>query len=107
MEPVFRVLLRMQVHQGMERDFEETMRTIGDAIRRHPANLDQWLTKSAEEEGVYYVISDWIDEAQFRTFERSDEHLEHRKKLHPFRSGISMRTGHILYHLSATEMAQK
>ncbi|GLY75513.1 antibiotic biosynthesis monooxygenase family protein [Actinoallomurus iriomotensis] len=94
---VFRVMLRMQIHPGMEREFEETWYAIGDGITGHPANLGQWLAKSAEEDGVYYVTSDWVDEPRFREFERSERHLEHRTRLHPYRSGGSMTTMRVVY----------
>jgi heme-degrading monooxygenase HmoA len=100
----FRVLLRMQIHPGMERDFKRTWLDIGNAIAEHPANLRQWLMKSAEEEHTYYIMSDWIDEPQFRQFELSDAHLEHRKRLFPFRVDISMTTMHIVYTLDDTKV---
>jgi heme oxygenase (mycobilin-producing) len=90
--PVFRVMLRMHIHPGMEQEFEETWAAIGDGITGHPANLGQWLSRSAEEDGVYYVVSDWVDEPQFRSFEHSEQHLRHRTRLHPYRSGGSMTT---------------
>ncbi|HEX8780804.1 MAG TPA: antibiotic biosynthesis monooxygenase family protein [Nocardioides sp.] len=90
-------MLRMQVRPGMEREFEEVWRGVGDAVTGHPANLGQWLSVSADEEGVYYVVSDWIDEARFREFERSPGHLEHRTRLHPYRSGGSMTTMHVIF----------
>ena len=88
----FRILLRMNVKPGMEEAFEKTWSAVGDSVTSHPANLGQWLCRSDEESGVYYIISDWVDEPEFREFETSDRHLEHRQKLHPFRSGGSMGT---------------
>ncbi|WP_214410567.1 antibiotic biosynthesis monooxygenase family protein [Sphaerisporangium fuscum] len=96
----FRVMLRMQINPGMEPDFERTWLGIGGVITGHPANLGQWLMRSAEEDGVYYIISDWVDEPRFREFETSDAHLEHRKKLHPYRSGGSMTTMNVVAHLT-------
>ncbi|MEV1171460.1 antibiotic biosynthesis monooxygenase family protein [Nonomuraea sp. NPDC049784] len=96
-QPVFRVLLRMNIHSGMEEEFERTWYQVGKAVTDHPANLGQWLSKSEEEEGVYYIMSDWADEPRFREFEHSDGHLEHRTKLHPFRSGGSMTTMQVVY----------
>lgn len=95
-ERAFRVMLRMEIRTGLEREFEETWYKIGDAITDHPANLGQWLSRSAEEDGVYYVISDWVDEPKFREFEHSDRHLAHRTRLHPYRSSGSMTTMHIV-----------
>ncbi|MEV6591733.1 antibiotic biosynthesis monooxygenase family protein [Streptomyces acidicola] len=87
---LFRVLLRFEINPGMEADFECTWLSIGNVITGHPANLGQWLMRSAEEESVYYVISDWVDEKRFREFEHSDAHVEHRTKLHPYRRGGAM-----------------
>jgi heme-degrading monooxygenase HmoA len=105
---VFRVMLRMQIKPGMEADFERVWLKIGDSVTSHPANLGQWLSRSAEEPGVYYIVSDWADEPRFREFEHSDGHLAHRQKLHPFRSGGSMTTMRVVAHLpgaAATEQA--
>lgn len=102
---VFRVLLRFEIHAGMERDFEQTWLEVGDVITAHPANRGQWLLRSAEEPCVYYVVSDWSDEPSFRSFEHSDEHVEHRQKLHPFRSGGSMTTMHVVHALAPAAAA--
>ncbi|GAB2953553.1 antibiotic biosynthesis monooxygenase family protein [Nonomuraea fastidiosa] len=95
----FRVLLRMRIRPGMESDFEKTWLRVGDAVTADPANRGQWLMASQDEPGVYYIVSDWTDEAGFRTFERSAEHVEHRKRLHPYRIDGSMVTSRIVYHL--------
>lgn len=95
----FRVLLRMRIRDGAERDFERTWLEIGDAITGHPANLGQWLLRSGDEPGVYYIISDWTDEPSFRDFEHSPEHVTHRELLHPYRSGGTMSTMHIVHSL--------
>lgn len=96
---LFRVMLRLEIKPGMERDFERVWMEVGDSVTSHPANLGQWLGRDGEEKGVYHIMSDWVDEPSFREFERSERHLEHRKKLHPFRSGGSMSTMHIVAHL--------
>lgn len=95
----FRVMLRMEIRAGMEADFVRTWRSIGDTITGDPANLGQWLMRSADESGVFYIISDWIDEPGFRAFETSAEHVRHREKLHPFRTGGTMATMEIVCHL--------
>ncbi|MBB5082311.1 antibiotic biosynthesis monooxygenase family protein [Nonomuraea endophytica] len=96
---VFRVMLRMQIIPGKEKDFERVWYSVADVVGGDPANVGQWLSKSAEEEGVYYIMSDWVDEARFRAFERSDAHVEHRRKLHPYRSHGTMTTLHVVYDL--------
>ncbi|MFB9364633.1 antibiotic biosynthesis monooxygenase family protein [Kitasatospora sp. NPDC001664] len=99
-EQVFRVMLRMQINPGMEGDFERVWREVGDSVTDHPANLGQWLSRSAEESGVYWIVSDWTDEPRFREFETSDRHLTHRQKLHPYRSAGSMTTMHVVAALA-------
>ncbi|MFJ4279543.1 antibiotic biosynthesis monooxygenase family protein [Streptomyces massasporeus] len=101
-DATFRVMLRMQIKQGMEADFERVWQEVGDSVTGHPANRGQWLAKSTteDEEGIYYIVSDWVDEPRFRQFETSDTHLRHRTKLHPFRSGGSMATMRIVASLA-------
>jgi heme-degrading monooxygenase HmoA len=89
---VYRVLLRMQVVPGQEEQFEEAWRASASAISDEPANLAQWLSRSDDEEAVYYIVSDWLDEASFRRYEGSDRHRRHRERLHPYRSVGSMTT---------------
>ena len=101
----FRVFLRFEINKGMEAEFEKTWLSIGDVITGHPANLGQWLLKDAEEESVYYVISDWVDEKRFREFEHSDAHLEHRKKLHPYRHGGGMHVMETVAYLPSQRAA--
>jgi len=92
-------MLRMQIKPGMEAAFEQTWASVGGAITGHDANLGQWLSRSDDEDGVYYIISDWVDEPRFRAFELSQAHVEHRTKLHPFRDGGSMMTMHVVFHM--------
>ena len=96
---VFRVELTMHIHPGKEDEFEKTWLSIGDAVTGHPANLGQWLSRSDEEPGTYIIVSDWLDEPRFREFEKSERHLEHRKRLHPLRAGGTMTTMHVVHHL--------
>ncbi|MEU0052677.1 antibiotic biosynthesis monooxygenase family protein [Streptomyces sp. NPDC006184] len=102
---VFRVLLCVQTHPGMGADFERTWLEIGHAVTADPANLGQWLLRSTEEEHVYFIISDWTDEQGFRAFEHSEQHVEHRERLHPYRSGGSMSTMRVVHHLPSAEAA--
>jgi heme-degrading monooxygenase HmoA len=99
-QPIFRVLLRMQIHPGLEQEFEQTWYQVGKVVTDHPANIGQWLAKSQDEDGVYYIISDWTDEPRFREFEHSADHLAHRTRLHPFRSGGSMTTMQVVYAMT-------
>ncbi|GAA2411500.1 antibiotic biosynthesis monooxygenase [Actinomadura vinacea] len=95
----FRVMLRMQIVPGKEQDFERVWYSIGDAVNSNPANLGQWLLRDTVEDGVYYIMSDWVDETRFREFERSAGHVEHRKKLHPYRLHGSMVAMNVVYDL--------
>lgn len=96
----FRVILRMEIETGMEREFERIWLEIADAVASHPANVESWLTRS-EEPGVYYIVSDWVDEVGFRAFESSRRHDDHRQKLHPYRTRGSMTAMEIVYHVAA------
>ncbi|GIF07073.1 antibiotic biosynthesis monooxygenase family protein [Actinoplanes siamensis] len=100
----FRVMLRMQIKPGAEDEFERVWTEIGDSVTSHPANLGQWLSRS-EEKGVYYIVSDWVDEARFREFETSRRHLDHRQKLHPFRTGGTMTTMQVVAFLPSSATA--
>jgi heme-degrading monooxygenase HmoA len=99
-QSVFRVFLRMQIHTGMEEEFEQTWREVGKTVTDHPANIGQWLARSQDEEGTYYITSDWVDEPRFRKFEKSEDHLAHRTRLHPYRSGGTMTTMHVVYAMT-------
>ncbi|MCW7945628.1 antibiotic biosynthesis monooxygenase [Streptomyces hygroscopicus] len=88
----FRVMLRMEIEPGRETDFERVWREGSDAVTGHPASLGQSLSRSTGEESTYYIVSDWVDEKQFREFENSPAHLEHRATLHPFRRNGSFHT---------------
>ncbi|GAA3732024.1 heme-degrading monooxygenase HmoA [Spinactinospora alkalitolerans] len=103
---VFRVMLRMEIHAGKREEFERTWLAIGDSVTSHPANLGQWLSRDAEDPGVYYIVSDWESEARFREFETSERHLRHREKLHPYRSAGAMTVMHVVSHLPGTGAAR-
>jgi heme-degrading monooxygenase HmoA len=96
---VFRVELRMEINPGMAAEFEKAWLTGAELIASEPANLDQWLCASAEEPDVYHVTSDWVDEASFRGYERSERHLAVRTGLRPFRVGGSMRTATVVHQV--------
>ncbi|MFC4533227.1 antibiotic biosynthesis monooxygenase family protein [Sphaerisporangium dianthi] len=97
---VFRVMLRMEVLPGKGAEFEKVWHDSAATITGQPANLGQWLSRSAEEDGVYYIVSDWLDEERFRAYERSQAHLEHRGRLHPYRSSGAMTTMRVVYDLA-------
>ncbi len=92
--PAFRVLLHMRIHAGLEPEFERAWREVGRAVAAHPACLGQWLSRSNTDASMYYVVSDWADEAQFREFETSPAHRRQLETLRPYRSGGSMTTMH-------------
>jgi heme-degrading monooxygenase HmoA len=88
----YRVLLRMQVKPGKEEQFEQAWRDGAQRIADEPANVAQWLSRSDDEVGVYYIVSDWVDEPSFRAYEVSARHRQHRARLQPYRSAGSMTT---------------
>jgi heme-degrading monooxygenase HmoA len=104
-EGTFRVMLRFDIIPGMEDGFEKTWLSIGSVITDHPANRGQWLLHSTELASTYYVISDWVDEPRFREFEHSAEHVEHRRKLHPYRHGGAMFLMESVYALEPASRA--
>src|SRR5262245_672336 len=91
----------MHIHTGMEDGFERTWRSVAAAVTSHPANLGHWLMRSGDEDGVYYIGSDWVDEPRFREFEGSAEHIAHRQQLHPYRASGSIATMHVVQHMAA------
>ncbi|MFE9770420.1 antibiotic biosynthesis monooxygenase family protein [Streptomyces sp. NPDC005931] len=94
-----RVILRMEVFPELAGDFERTWGKVAEAISREPANLGQTLVRDTEEEGVYWVLTDWTDEAGFRTFELSEAHVEHRRRLKPYRRGGTMNVTELVRHV--------
>ncbi|MFI6850124.1 antibiotic biosynthesis monooxygenase [Kitasatospora sp. NBC_00085] len=98
-----RVILRMDIVPGREREFERVWLEIGTLIAAHPANRGQVLVRDAEGGGgeVYHVFTDWADEASFREFELSEAHVEHRRRLGPLRAGGGMTVTRIVHDLRA------
>lgn len=92
MAGTYRVLLRMQVVPGQEENFERAWTEGARTIAAEPANVAQWLSRGDGEDGVYYIVSDWVDEPSFRAYETSERHQVHRARLHPYRSAGSMTT---------------
>jgi heme-degrading monooxygenase HmoA len=101
---VFRVMLRMRIWPGMEDEFEQVWHEVGSAIAKNPANVTQWLCRS-ETDAVYYIISDWVGESEFREFETSDRHREFRQMLQPYRASGSMTTMQITMQLAGAASA--
>ncbi|MGP3922402.1 MULTISPECIES: antibiotic biosynthesis monooxygenase family protein [unclassified Streptomyces] len=92
----FRVLLTVQVKPGLEADFEKVWAEGSKEVTAQSANLGHTLARSAKEESVYYVVSDWTDRESFLAFESSAEHVRHREKLHPYRTGGSLAMMHLV-----------
>ncbi|MFE8014489.1 antibiotic biosynthesis monooxygenase family protein [Streptomyces antibioticus] len=86
----FRVLLTVRVKAGMAADFEKVWAQGSAEVTAQPANLGHALARSALEDDVYYVVSDWTDREAFLEFESSPGHVRHREKLHPYREGGSL-----------------
>ncbi|MGW3497533.1 antibiotic biosynthesis monooxygenase family protein [Streptomyces sp. NPDC001020] len=94
-----KVILRMEIHPEKAADFERTWQEVGEAISREPDNLGQTLVRDTEEEGVYWVLTDWTDEPRFRAFELSPQHVEHRRRLGPYRRGGGMNVTEVVRHI--------
>ncbi|MHC0432282.1 antibiotic biosynthesis monooxygenase family protein [Streptomyces sp. O3] len=95
-----RVILRMEIFPETAGDFERTWQEVGEAIAQEPDNLGQTLLRDTEEEGVYWVISDWTDESRFRAFEVSARHRVHRSRLKPYRRGGGMNVAEVVRHIA-------
>jgi heme oxygenase (mycobilin-producing) len=89
---VFRVLLRMQAAAGRESDFESAWLEVGALVASQPGNRGQWLMRGHDEPGVFYVMSDWVDEAHFRDFEHGDVNAGNRRRLQAVRTSVAMTT---------------
>lgn len=98
----FRVVLRMNTLPGRGQEFEREWMEGAGLIAQEPANLGQWLSRSVDEDNVYYIVSDWTDEARFRKYERSERHLAHRSRLHPFRASGSMAAMNVIHEMIGT-----
>ncbi|MFF4775724.1 antibiotic biosynthesis monooxygenase family protein [Microtetraspora fusca] len=96
----FRVVLDIRVRPGSEAEFERAWLEVAEGIARHPANRGQRLLRDAEDDGAYYVFTDWTDESSFREFEVSPEHARNLARLRPYRNGGSMRTMRVVYELA-------
>ncbi|MEV4875830.1 antibiotic biosynthesis monooxygenase family protein [Streptomyces cyaneofuscatus] len=93
---VFRVLLTVQVKPGLEAEFEKVWAEGSKEVTAQSANLGHSLARSAREESVYYVVSDWTDKDSFLAFESGAEHVAHREKLHPYRTGGALAMMHLV-----------
>ncbi|MGW5869057.1 antibiotic biosynthesis monooxygenase family protein [Streptomyces sp. NPDC055239] len=95
----FRVILRMEVFPEMTADFEKVWLSIGESIAHEPANRGQVLVRSTEEEGIYFVFTDWSNEQEFRDFELSHRHTLNRQRLKPFRRSGTMDVTEVVHRL--------
>jgi len=88
---VVRVLVRTQIYPGMADEFERVYMETDADLADDPASLHRWLLRSATEENVYYIMSDWTSEEGFRAFEAGATHVAHAAKLYPYRSAVRSR----------------
>lgn len=103
----WRVMLRLQIKPTMGPDFEKTWLAVGSSVTNNPCNHGQWLLRDAEEKDIYYIISDWSTREDFEQFERSEAHLGHRQKLHPYRISGSMQTMEIVQFVPSRQSVGK
>lgn len=66
-----RTILRMQVREGREAEFETAWRTAADEISRVPGNLRQELSRDLDDPRAFLIVSDWVDRAAADGFGRS------------------------------------
>ncbi|WP_416967560.1 antibiotic biosynthesis monooxygenase family protein [Streptomyces sp. 4F14] len=92
----FRVMLRMETVPGQGAEFEKVWAEVGAGIAAWPGCLGQALARSADEEDVYYVVTDWADAPSFHRFEHSAEHVGNRRRLQPYRRGGEMRLSRVV-----------
>ncbi|MFC9427877.1 antibiotic biosynthesis monooxygenase family protein [Streptomyces sp. NPDC056987] len=92
----FRVLLTVRVKPGMAAGFEKVWAEGSEEVTAQEANLGHTLARSAQEDDVYYVVSDWTDRDAFLAFESSPGHVLHRERLHPYRESGSLALMHVL-----------
>jgi heme-degrading monooxygenase HmoA len=83
----YRVLIRMEIEPGAGTRFEQAWLEMSAIARRHPASRGQSLSRVADEPDVYYIVTDWADEAGFADFAASDGHAEGGRKLKELRRG--------------------
>jgi heme-degrading monooxygenase HmoA len=95
----FRVLLTMRIRSGREQEFEHAWFEGSATLTAQPANLSHTLARVTDDPTLYHITSEWADEASFRRYEDSPEHLAHRATLHPFRSEGSMATMTVVHDL--------
>ncbi|GIF17790.1 hypothetical protein Ate02nite_05200 [Paractinoplanes tereljensis] len=85
----YRVLIRMEIEPGAGPRFELAWGEMSAIARRHPASRGQSLSRVADEPDVYYIVTDWADEAGFADFTASAGHAEGGRKLKELRRGGS------------------
>ncbi|MFB7328586.1 antibiotic biosynthesis monooxygenase family protein [Streptomyces sp. NPDC056190] len=100
-----RVILRMEIRPELAAEFERTWLEVARTIARRPANQGQTLVRDIVEPHVYHVLTDWASEAEFRAFELSEEHVENRRRLAPFRTGGDMTVSRVVHHLEPVAVA--
>ena len=95
----WRIMLELHIDLDLTAEFEKVWSEVGTSVSADPANLGQWLLRDADRPHVYYIVSDWTSQEEFRRFERSERHVRHRELLHPYRRAGSMKTMSLVSHL--------
>lgn len=98
-ERLFRLHVRMELQPGKDADFENGWLALAAVAQSHPANLNQWLARSAQETSVYLVVSDWTDEDGYRDFLASPGFKQHIRPLRACMANDVMHTSHVVHHL--------
>jgi heme-degrading monooxygenase HmoA len=99
-DSVFRAVLQMQIHPGLEVEFERVWLELDRHLAGDPGSLQRSLLRSATEDGVYFLVSDWVNEAAFRAFENGPVHLALGTRLHPYRAAASSSAMYLVHQVT-------
>jgi heme-degrading monooxygenase HmoA len=85
-----RVLLQIDIQAGRSERFEQLWHDHAARVATLPDNHGQTLLRRTDRADSYVVLTDWTDEAAFRSFEQSGPQQTYLKELWAIRAGGSM-----------------
>jgi heme oxygenase (mycobilin-producing) len=85
-----RVLLQIDIQAGHGERFEQLWHDHATRVATLPDNHGQSLLRRTDRADSYVVLTDWTDEAAFRSFEQSEAQQAYLKELWAIRAGGSM-----------------
>lgn len=71
---ITRFVLALTVAEADVTEFVHCWTQLAEAAARHPANIEQWLTRGPDQR--WYITSDWDDPDGYSQFSASPEHEE-------------------------------